>query len=181
MHAYEIEEMMVAAERTFEHELRIVEEELGHRHPRDPRKRGHRLVLTTSINKSILILMTAEFAANQQQAFQFGLIDEVTNQPVTGTFTGGAVVSDTPAVVTGSVDNAGNVNLVAVAPGKANVTASALTAFTDSTGKAQSKQLSTDPIPVTIDAVVTADGVKLVLTAGAITQQPSAAAPAGGN
>lgn len=117
--------------------------------------------------------MQANLAANQQQAFQFGLTD-VTNPAtvVTGTFTNGAVASDNAAVATGNVDASGNVNFVAVAPGTANLTASALAAFTDSTGKAQSQQLSTDPVLVTVVAVVTADGVKLVLIPGAITTHP---------
>jgi hypothetical protein len=136
-----------------------------------------RLILTRNINNSIYQIMNANLAANQQQAFTFALQD-TTNPAVTptGTFTNGAVVSDTPGVATGNVDASGNVNFVAVAPGTANLTASALAAYTDSLGNAQSSQLSTDPVLVTVTAVVTADGVKLVLIPGPITTQPPATA-----
>lgn len=136
-----------------------------------------RLILTKNINNSIYQIMNANLAANQQQAFAFGLQD-ITNPAIipTGTYTNGAVVSDTPGVATGNVDASGNVNFVAVAPGAANLVASATAAFTDSLGNPQTQQLSTDPVLVTVVAVVTADGVKLVLIPGAITTQ---AAPVG--
>lgn len=143
-----------------------------------PRPHQHiKLILVRNINNSIYQIMNANLAANQQQAFTFALQD-TTNPAIvpTGTFANGTVVSDAPGVATGNVDASGNVNFVAVAPGTANLTASALAAFTDSLGNPQSQQLSTDPVVVTVTAVVTADGVKLVLTPGPITQQPSAQA-----
>lgn len=142
-----------------------------------PHRHGVKLILTKKINNSIYQIMNANLAANQQQAFSFALQD-ITNPAITpsGTFTDGSVVSDNSAVATGNVDANGNVNFVAVGPGVANLTASALAAFTDSTGTPQSQQLSTDPVVVTVTAVVTADGVKLVLTPGAITTQPAAPA-----
>lgn len=133
-----------------------------------------RLILTKNINNSIYQLMNATLAANQQQAFTFALQD--TNNPAvtpSGTFTNGTVASDNAAVATGNVDASGNVNFFAVAAGTANLTASALAAFTDSLGNVQSQQLSTDPIAVTVTSVVTADGVKLILVPGAITLQPT--------
>lgn len=161
-----------AAEREWDRFIEHLKFHHGRHHPM-------RLVLTKSINNSIFQLMNAALAANQQQVFQFGLTDIVNPATVvTGTYTNGAVVSDTPGVCTGSVDSSGNVNFVAVAPGTANLVASALASYTDSTGAPQSQQLSTDPIPVTVTAVVTADGVKLVLVPGAITQQAAPAAAA---
>ena len=132
-----------------------------------------RLILTANINKSIFKVMNVNLAANQQQQFAFGLTDEVTQAPVTGTFADGTVVSDTPGVATGNVDASGNVFFVAVAPGSANLTASAQGTYTNSLGNQEVDQLTTDPIPVTVVAVQTADGVKLILIPGAITTQPA--------
>jgi hypothetical protein len=144
-----------------------------HSHPH--KYSNYRLILTKHFNNSIFKVMSVNLAANQQQVFQFGLTDTTNPETaVTGTFSNGTVVSDNPNVCTGNVDASGNVNFVAVAPGVANLTASAIAAFTDSTGAKQSQQLNTDPVPVTIVAVVTADGVKLVLIPGAITTQPTA-------
>lgn len=131
-----------------------------------------RLILTKNINGSNYQLMTATFAANQQQQFAFGLLDEVTNAPVTGSYADGTVASDTPGAATGFVDANGNVFFQAVAPGVANLTASAQATYTNSLGNQVVQQLSTAPVQVTIMAVQTADGVQLILTPGPITTLP---------
>jgi len=130
------------------------------------------LVLTTNLNtKSKFQIMSVSLAANQKVAAQFGLVDQVTNASVTGSFSNQSGTSDNTAVATVSVDSNGNLIVTAVAAGTCNVTGSALAAYTDSTGAAQSVQLTTQPIPVTVTAVVTADQVNLVLTFGNPTAQ----------
>lgn len=132
---------------------------------------GVRLVLTQFNNTFKFQIMSVSLAANQKVAATFGLVDQVTNAPVTGSFTNQSGVSDNTAVATVSVDASGNLIVTAVAAGTCNVTGSALAAYTDSTGAAQSKQLSTQPIGVTVTAVVTADAVNLILTFGNATAQ----------
>lgn len=129
------------------------------------------LVLNQSNNTFKFQIMSVSLAANQKVAAQFGLVDAVTNLPVTGTFTGQSGTSDNSAVATASVDSNGNLVVTAVAAGSCNVTGSATAAYTDSTGAAQSKALSTQPVAVTVTAVVTADQVNLVLTFGNPTAQ----------
>jgi hypothetical protein len=137
-----------------------------------PQPNPVRLILVKNIEKSIYQIMTAAFAANQQQQFAFGLLDEVTNAPVTGSYADGTVASDTPGAATGFVDANGNVFFQAVAPGVANLTASAQATYTNSLGNQVVQQLSTAPVQVTITAVQTADGVQLILTPGPITTLP---------
>ena len=110
--------------------------------------------------------MSLSLATNQKVVGQFGLVDQVTSASVTATFTNQSATSDNPAVATASIDNNGNVVVTAVAVGTCNVSGSALAAYTDSTGAAQSQQLTTALIPVTIVAVVVADQVNLVISFG---------------
>jgi hypothetical protein len=136
-----------------------------------PQPHAHyRLILTTIINKSKYQVMNTTFAENQQQAFAFGLEDTTDpSKSPTGTYSNGSVASDDETVATGNVDGNGQVNFVAAGPGTTKLKASALVSFTDSLGNPQTQQLTTEPIDVTVTAVVTADGVKLVLIPGAIT------------
>ena len=121
-----------------------------------------RLILTNNKNQQI---MSLSIVSNQQDAGVLGLLDAVTNTPVSGTFTGTTATSDTPAAFTATTDGASNVNVVGVAPGSGNLTVSTTAAFTDSTGAAQSQVLSV-VIPVTVTAVVVADQVTLQVTFG---------------
>ena len=109
-------------------------------------------------------------AANQLAPIVPGVIDQVTLQPVSATFTGQSYTSDTPAVAT--VD--ANGNLVGVSAGSFNLAASVVATFTDSTGKQQTQTL-TGTFPGIVSAVVTADAVSLVITLGAPTTQPAPA------
>lgn len=128
------------------------------------------LVLTQSIKKSKFITMAISIAANQKVLGTLGLVDQVTQQAVTGSFTGATATSDTPAAFTASADDSGNVTLTAVAAGSGTLSVSALAAFTDSTNVAQSQQL-TATVPVTVTAVVAADAVNLVVNFGAPVAQ----------
>jgi hypothetical protein len=129
------------------------------------------LVLKSNINNSTYLLMAQTLAANQKVAAQFGLVDQTTLLPVTGSFSGQSGTSDNTAVATVSVDSNGNLVVTAVAAGSCNVVGSATAAYTDSTGASQSKALSTQPIAVTVTAVVVADQVSLVLNFGNPTAQ----------
>jgi hypothetical protein len=134
-----------------------------HRHPVE-------LVLTTIVNNFKIRIMAVSIASNQQVAGQLSLVDQVTGANVSATFTNVTAVSDTPAAATASVDSSNNVDVVGVAPGTGNVTVTALTAYTDSTGAPQSTT-ETFVVPFTITAVTTADAVSLVVTFGAPTAQ----------
>ena len=136
-------------------------------------ERNHyRLVLTTThlLNKSKFQIMSLSLVSNQKVAGTLGLIDSVTNNPVTATFANVTATSDTPAAFTASVDSSNNIDVVGVAAGTGILTVSALTAYTDSTGAAQSVTLTTT-VDVTITAVITADGVALTVTFGTPTAQ----------
>lgn len=114
--------------------------------------------------------MSLSLVSNQQVAGTLGLLDTVTNNPVTATFANITAASDNTAAFTVTSDASGNVNVVGVAAGTGNVTVTADASYTDSTGTAQTKTLSftTD---VTVTAIITADGVALTVTFGAPTQQ----------
>jgi len=137
------------------------------------RRRPHkvRLILKQIINNSIYQIMSITLAANQKIAATFGIVDEVTGGEVTGLFSNQSGSTDNAAVATSSIDASGNLVVTAVAPGTCNVSGSALAAYTNSLGAAKSEQLTTDLIPCTVTAVVTADAVKLVLNFGAPTAQ----------
>lgn len=131
-----------------------------------------RLILTSNIQNSIFQIMALSIAANQETVGALGLLDIVTNAPVTGTFAGTTASSDTPAAFTAAVDENGNVDVVAVAAGTGNVIVNTNATFTDSTGAQQTQSLSVS-IPVTITAVVTADGVALTVAFGIPVTQPA--------
>lgn len=114
--------------------------------------------------------LTLALAANQQDLGSFGLIDTVTNQPVSGTFANPQASSDTPSVAIASLDKNGNPQAVAVAVGTANLTYSIIATYTNSLGNVVTVTLSVT-YAVTITAVVTADGVALVINWGAPTTQ----------
>jgi hypothetical protein len=115
-------------------------------------------------------IMSLTLVANQKVAGVLGLVDQVTNNPVTAVFSNVTASSDTQAAFTASVDSSNNIDVVGVAAGAGNVDISATVAYTDSTGAAQSVTL-TLTVPVTITAVITADAVELVVTWGTPTAQ----------
>lgn len=128
------------------------------------------LFLTISNQKSKFLIMALEFAANQLVSGVLSLIDSVTSAAVPATFDTVTAVSDNPAVAAASVNADGSVSITGVAAGSANVTISANASFTNSLGAATSGSVSS-VVAVTVDAVATADGVSLVVTFGAPTQQ----------
>jgi hypothetical protein len=135
------------------------------RHHHHHHKIKPELVLYRIFNNKKIKIMSLSIVSNQKVAGVLGLIDSVTNNPVTATFSNVTAVSDTPAAFTASVDSSNNIDVVGVAAGTGNVTISATVAYTDSTGAAQSTTL-TLVVAVTITAVVTADGVALTVTWG---------------
>jgi hypothetical protein len=137
-------------------------------------KNPYRLVLTQTINKSKFQIMSLSISSNQQVAGVLGLVDAVTGVAVTATFTGVTATSDTPAAATVNVDASNNINLIGVAAGSGNIDVSAVAAYTDSTGTAQSQTLTTT-VPFVVTAVVTADAINLVVTFGSPTTQPASA------
>jgi len=127
------------------------------------------LVLYQSQIKSQLLIMALTISSNQKVAGILGLVDQVTNGPVVGSFSEITATSDTPAAFTASVDASNNVVVTGVAAGSGTLTVSALCAYTDSTGAPQSQSLSVQ-IPVTI-AALQADAVSLVVNFGTPTPQ----------
>jgi hypothetical protein len=123
-----------------------------------------RLVLTQTINKSIFQIMSLTIASNQKSLGTLVLVDEVTSQPVTGSFTGTTATSDSDSF-TASVDSNGNVVVAGVLAGNGNVTVATTATYTDSTNTAQTQTL-TVVVPVIITAVVTADAVGLEVNFG---------------
>lgn len=179
MRHQEYEKQIERKEDEIEILLEILAEAFPHRpyhRRRKPKHHPHRLAILKSINNSIFELMNLTIASNQNEAGILGLVDEVTNQPVTGTFTGVTASSDTPAAATVAVDADNDINVTAVAAGSGNITVTALCAFTDSTGAAQAETL-TATIPFTITEVVTADAVALVVNFGNPTAQTAPATP----
>lgn len=147
--------------------LKIVEELLPH----ESHKHKVRLVLNQKLNNnSIFQIMALTLVSNQQVAGTLGLVDQVTNLPVSGTFAGTSAASDTAAAFTASVDASGSVVVAGVAAGTGNLSVSTTATYTDSTGAAQTAPLAVT-IPVTITAVVTADAVSLVVNFGTPTAQ----------
>lgn len=124
------------------------------------------LVLTTLINNFKIKVMSVELAANQKVLGALGLQDSVTGNPVTATFSNVQATSDTPAAFTASVDANNNIIVTGVAAGAGKVNISATASFTNSLNQPATANLSLS-VDVTIDAVVVADNVVLVITWGA--------------
>jgi hypothetical protein len=135
-----------------------------------PKKKSVHLVLTTNINNSKFIIMSLSIASNQTTLGTVALLDSVTQQPVTATFTNIAASSDDDAAFTTSLDASNNVVITGVAEGTGNLTVSATASYTDSNGNPQTADLSV-VISVTITAVVTADAVELTVNFAPPTQQ----------
>jgi len=141
----------------------------------EPQPTPVRLILisknTSKSNNSILRIMSLSIAANQEAVGVLSLLDDETQQPVTATFANTAAVSDTPSVLTASIDSNGNVDATAVAAGSGNLTVATTATYTNSLGNQMVTQEST-VIPFTVTPVVTADQVSLVVTFGAPVTQP---------
>ena len=136
-----------------------------------PAAHGVHLVLKQKLNNnSIVSIMSLSLASNQKSLGTLGLVDQVTQAAVTGTFTGSTATSDTPAAFTATSDDSGNIVVTAVAVGSGNLNVATTAAYTDSTGAAQSVPL-TAVVPVSVTAVVTADAVSLVVNFGAPVAQ----------
>lgn len=124
------------------------------------------LILKQKINNSIYHLMALSIASNQKVLGTLGLVDSTNpNTVVTGTFSNVSATSDNPAAFAASIDADNDVVVTGVAAGAGNLSVSALSAYVDSTGAAQSVT-KTVSIPVTITQVITADQVDLVVNFG---------------
>lgn len=148
-----------------ENEIIIVEGHHFHKH-------RYHLVLTTIINNQtkLQIMPSLTLVSNQQIVGTLSLIDSVNNNPVTSTFANVTASSDTVAAFTASVDGSGNVVVVGIAAGTGVLSVGADASYTDSTGTAQTKNVTTK-IDLTISAVIQADAVTLVVTFGTATNQ----------
>lgn len=129
----------------------------------------HKVHLILTLNKNLHI-MALEISSNQKVLGTLGLTDAVTNLAVTGTFSNVTANSDQSGIFTASVDEDNDIVVTGVTPGAGTLTVSALCAFTDSTGAAQSVT-KTAAIPVTVLQVITADDVNLIVTFGNPTAQ----------
>lgn len=130
----------------------------------------YRLIYKFNINNSKFSAMSLTIVANQLVSGTLGLLDTVTNNPVTSSFANSVATSDTPGAFTAAIDGAGNVVVTGVAAGAGTLTVSADCSYVDSTGANQTKNLSTT-IDVTISEVITADSVQLVVSFGAPVNQ----------
>lgn len=150
--------------------ISIVFNEVTNNYFSDSPHRVHLVLNLNTQNKSILQIMALSLAANQKVLGTPGLVDQVTNLPVTGSFAGTVAASDNPAAFTASVNAGGDIEVVGVAAGAGNVGVTTNATYTDSLGASQTKSLSVT-VAVTITAVVTADQVNLVVTFGTPTAQ----------
>jgi hypothetical protein len=141
-----------------------------HHHHRN--KHRYHLVFETLINNFKIAIMGAQLNSGQLVIGSLGLVDNVTGNPVQGTFTNVTATSDNSAVYAAVVNADGTITITAVAPGSGNLSFGATAAYTDSNGNAQSQALS-GTISVAV-AQPAADSVSLVLTLGT----PTNAAPA---
>jgi hypothetical protein len=123
------------------------------------------LLATNILNSSKLHVMALNLTTAQKVAGVFGLVDQETQAPVTGTFTGNTVASDNTGVATATVEPDGSILVTAVAAGTCNISGSATANFTDSNGQSQTQTLSIVPIVCTI-SLAQADNVTLVLNFG---------------
>jgi cell fate (sporulation/competence/biofilm development) regulator YmcA (YheA/YmcA/DUF963 family) len=129
----------------------------------NPQKHSVHLVLTQNINQTKSILMALTLATNQTSTGTLGLIDSVTQQPVTATFDTQTYVSSDVTIFTAAAGTDPNtVVITPVAAGSATLNVSANASYTDSAGNAQVSP-ETASVSVTVTAVVTADAVTLVV------------------
>lgn len=136
---------------------------------KQPHSNRVRLILTQSINNSNYQIMSLTLASNQQSVGTLGLQDTVTGQPVTASFSNVQATPSSPNF-TADIDASNNITVKGVSEGSGFLTVNALVAYTDSTGQAQNQTLSVN-IDISIVAVVSADGVALVVNFGPATQQ----------
>lgn len=139
--------------------LHIVERLL----PKEPKAHKVRLALITFISKSKLEIMALTLTGTQTSQGILGLLDTVTNVPVSATF---ANITATPdsAFVTATVNADNSISVVGVTPGTGNLVVTADVSYTDSTGAPQTQNL-TATIGVTVaQSQPTADGVALTVT-----------------
>ena len=141
----------------------VIEEEHYHRH-------SHHLVLTTFINNSKFEIMSLSIVANEKVIGSLGLIDSVTNEPVSATFQNTTATSGNTASYNASVNADGSIEVTGVAEGSGDLVVTSLADFTDSLGHPQSVEKSVT-IPVSISAVQTANGTNLVVNFGTPTPQ----------
>ncbi|HEV3223891.1 MAG TPA: hypothetical protein VGZ90_13475 [Puia sp.] len=128
-----------------------------------------RLVLTTSINNSIFIIMSINLSAKQFSIDSLGLVDTDTGLAVVATFANQTFTSDNPAIFTSTQDpaNPNQSKDVAIAAGNANLLATADATYTDSkTGLSVTKTGLKVSVPVIISAVVAGENVALVINQG---------------
>lgn len=130
---------------------------------------GVHLALITTLNNGKFIIMTLILNANQSAQGVLGLIDNVTQGVVQGTFAGTNATSDNEAIFIAVTNADGSVTAKAVAPGTGNLTVATSASYTDSNNQPQTQGL-TITVPVTV-AQATADSVSLTLTFGTPTAQ----------
>lgn len=130
---------------------------------------GVHLVLTTTNKNGKFTIMALTLNSNQKAQGTLGLIDNVTQNVVTASFSGTTATPDNAAVFTAVVNADGSITASAVAAGTANLNISTLASYTDSNNQPQTQTLTLS-VPVTV-AQATADSVSLTLTFGTPTAQ----------
>lgn len=157
-----IEHLLRNEERFQENEKRLLKL-LERLIPHEPPKPKVRLALITFINNSKLEIMILNLTGTQTSQGILGLLDTVTNVPVTATFANIVATPDS-AFVTAAVNSDNSISVVGVTPGTGNLVITSDVSYTDSTGVPQTQNL-TATIPVTVaQSQPTADGVALTVT-----------------
>jgi hypothetical protein len=104
--------------------------------------------------------MSLELKSGQSSVGTLVVTDTVTGLPVVATFTNVVATSDSPSVASIVANPDGTITATGVSAGTANVSVSAIAAFTDSLGNPSSQSLSVIEV-VTVDAVPVANPVSL--------------------
>lgn len=122
-----------------------------------------RLALITFINNSKLQIMTLSLTGTQTSQGILGLLDTVTNVPVTATFANVVATPDS-GFITATVNADNSITVAGVTPDTGNLVIASDVSYTDSTGAAQTQNLAV-AIGVTVaQSQPTADAVALTVT-----------------
>ena len=123
-----------------------------------------RMSLNTIINNSKFQIMALTLGATQKAQGTLGLVDTVTNLPVTASAFASVTAVPDSAFFTAVVNPDNSITVSGASAGAGNLVVTASASYTDSTGAAQTQTLTVS-IPVTV-AQATADSVALTVTFG---------------
>jgi hypothetical protein len=128
------------------------------------RHHKHRLVLTTFINNFQIQVMSLTLAANQSSVGTLGLVDNTTGAAVSATFANVQAVPSDATLFSATVNADGTITVAGIAAGQGTLSVSADATYTDSNTGQSVTNNETATIGVLVNAVVSPEGVSLVVT-----------------